>query len=276
MEPQEAWKRLEKALLSALNTVLRRWASQRLHRAYAGATRVYVELEEGWCGSALTPTWLAWHPLRIDPSTATPRQLARLAGRTANPLAAAYAVAAVNAATAAYIASTPGAAPKPLRPGEEPEALGASRGARVVMLGYMPGLARTLINVGARIILVADYARQLLERAISDGYTVTWAGDLGRIRDAIAGSDLVVFSGSAVLDPPTLLAETRWAREAGATTALVGPTSSFHPAVARELGVDKVLGAYVDPRLCPRLAASTAAGGGLRGVRGRLVYWAWG
>jgi len=247
-----------------------------------GAARAYVEIEAGYCGVSLTPRWLPPRPLpptAVEPRRATPRSLARLVEKTGSPLAAALAVAAVNAATTAWMLETPGAPPPGytiLRRGDSlPRRLGIESGDRVALLGYMPGLAEETVRMGADL-RAADYDAGLLEEARRRRHAAVDARDRAAVAEAIRWATVVVFSGSAVLDPATFLEEARLARRTGARlVALVGATSSFHHLVAEKLGVDAVAGLVVEPSLCPRVRASAAAGGGVHRVRGRLVHWLW-
>jgi len=269
--------------LEALSGPLRRWASSRLAEAFIAATRVYVELEEGYCGVALTPRWLPLRPLEpadLAPWKSTPRSLARLPQRRRTGLAAAAAVAAVNAATAAWMLETAG---EPHASGIEilvgaaslAERLGIGPGDRVMMLGYMPGLAADISRRAAELV-AADYEGELLAEARRRGHKALDARSREEVVKAIGRATAVVFSGSAVLDPPTFLAEVEAARRSGARlVALVGATSSFHPLVALRLGVDAVAGTLVEPSLCPRVRSTVAAGGGVHRVRGRLLHWLW-
>lgn len=251
---------------------------------FASLRRVYVELDGSWCAAAMTPTWLRWSPL--EPGSlahATPRSLARLAQRTGNPLAAAFALAATAAATTAWMLST---APlpqglEPLGPGRSTgrllveRLLGSTREPRVAMLGYMPGLAAELEALGARV-EAADYDPELRRLARERGHAgIDPEREPGELHRALRGADLVVFSGSSLLDPETAFALLGEARGSGARTALVGATASIHPAAVEELGFDAAAGLAVEPRLCPRLRLSVAGGGGVHRVRGRLVHWLW-
>lgn len=271
MHQRSAWRMLSRALLEALDGPLRRWAGLGVVDAFAGRSHVYVELEGGWCGVSLVPHWLPVEPLDERLEDATPRMLARLAGRGL-PLAAAFAVAAVNAATSAWIECT-------AEPGVEvqrrslAELVGVGHGDRVVLLGYMAGLARELGVAGAEV-LVAELDPALRGEARSAGYPVleTLEETLGALRSA----SLVVASGSAVLDPPRLLEEFAAAR-AARERVLVGHTSSFHPVVGARLGATIVAGTYIDRSVCRELRWTVAAGGGPHRAearrRIRLVKW---
>ena len=249
--------------------------------AFAGLRRVYVELGGGYCGAALSPTWLPWSPLQgreVRPGQATPRSLVRLVERTRNPLAAAFAVAAVNAATAAWILETIEPPVKVVKRYESLTAhLGIESNDRVVMLGYMRGLAASIEEAEARLLAVADYDEALLEQARRDGHHVIDPREAPhRLREALREASVVLFSGSALLDPPTLLDEIRLAKTAGARlVALVGATSSLHPAAAEALGVDAEAGVLVEPEACPLLRETIAGGGGIHRTRARLVHWIW-
>ena len=243
-----------------------------------------MELDSSWCAAAMAPTWLRWSPLEPgDLAHATPRSLARLAQRTGNPLAAGFALAAAAAATTAWMLTT---APLPrgiavLGPGRSTgkplleKLAGAAKEPRVAMLGYMPGLAAELEALGARV-EAADYDEELRSLARSRGHAgIDPAGEPRRLREAIRSADIVIFSGSSLLDPGTAQRLLTEAREAGARTALVGATASLHPEAVSALGFDAAAGLAVEPRLCPRLRLSVAGGGGVHRVRGRLVHWLW-
>ena len=143
------------------------------------------------------------------------------------------------------------------------------------MLGYMPGLAAELEELGARV-AAADYDEELRAMARKRGHEgIDPRSEAPRLREAIREADLVVFSGSSLLDPGTAYRLLSEAREAGAKTALVGATASIHPEAVNALGFDAAAGLAVEPRLCPRLRLSIAGGGGVHRVRGRLVHWFW-
>jgi len=242
-----------------------------------------VELEEGYCGVALTPRWLPLRPLEpadLAPWKTTPRSLARLPQRRRTGLAAAAAVAAVNAATAAWMLETPG---EPLRSGiavlrrgdRLTERLGVAPHDRVAILGYMPGLASEVVEAGAEL-RVADYDPGLLAEAARRGHAAVDARNTERVEELLRWATVVIFSGSAILDPGTYLYEAELARRAGARLiALVGATSSLHPLAAARLGADAEAGVLIDPALCPNVRAAVAAGGGIHRARGRRVHWLW-
>ena len=236
-----------------------------------------MEIEGGWCGAALTPRWLSPSPRGLpplEPGAETPRSLARLAQRTRNPLAAALAAAAASAATSAWIAS------KPLPPNIHVEtrrhglldAIAPRPGEEAVLLGYMPPLARSLSRRGVRLTVV-ELDEELAGEARRDGYP-TILGSGPDALEAVEKADIVIFTGSALEDPETLLREAGAARNAR-VLGLVGATSSFHPLAAERLGFNLQAGIYIDARLCPRLRAAVAAGHGVHAARVRLVHWHW-
>ncbi|KSW12508.1 hypothetical protein CF15_07245 [Pyrodictium occultum] len=271
MEAGEPWRRLSRALLEALDGPLRRWAGLRLADAFAGLSHVYLELEGGWCGVSLVPRWLPLEPLDAVLEDATPRMLARLAARGGG-LAAAFAVAAVNAATGAWIECSPEPGVAVQRTGLA-SLLRVERGDTVVMLGYMPGLAGELAARGARV-AVAELDPSLLSEAERAGYPVLRS--MEETLEALRAADIVVASGSAVLDPPRLLKELA-AAGAARERVLAGPTSSFHPLVAGRLGATLVAGTYIDRSVCRELRWAVAAGAGPHSLerrrRARLVKW---
>ncbi|OWJ55492.1 hypothetical protein Pdsh_01470 [Pyrodictium delaneyi] len=239
--------------------------------AFAGRSHAYVELEGGWCGVSLIPHWLPLEPFDERLEDATPRMLARLAGR-GEPLAAALAVAAVNAVTNAWIECTT-EPPVEVQRRSLSEILGVRRGDRVVLLGYMAGVADELRSTGAEV-LVAELDPALREEARRAGYPVLEARE--EALEALRSADIAVASGSAVLDPPLLLEEFEAAR-AARERALVGHTSSFHPVVGARLGATLVAGTYIDRSICREIRWTVAAGGGPHRAetrrRVRLVKW---
>ncbi len=213
----------------------------------------------------------------MEPRASTPRSLLRLLRREPSPAAAAAAVAAVNAATAAWLAHTPWRGLlRPVRRGESlARLLGVEPGDRVVLLGYMPPLARQLAEA-AHSLTVVELDPQLAGEAQEAGFRVL-VGAGSDVLDALRAASVAVWSGSAVLEPGILVEELEAAR-AARVRALVGATSSFHPAAAERLGFTHQAGVYIEPRLCPRVRAAAASGLGLhRGLRGRgrLVEWLW-
>ena len=260
---------------------LRRWAGRRLHSLVYGSTRVYAELDEGWCGVSLAPRWPGAPrglPGPVEPWGSTPRSLARMLDREPSPATAAAAVAAVNAATTAWLAHTPWSGVRVVRRGESlAKLLGVEKGDRVVLLGYMPPLAEQLALEagGSDRVTVVELDPELAGEARSRGYRVM-LGHGEEVMQALREASVAVWSGSAVLEPGILLEEVEAAASAR-VRALVGPTSSFHPLVSRRLGMTHQAGLYIEPRLCPRLRAAVSSGVGVhRGLRGaRLVEVLW-
>ncbi len=269
------WKIIAKTLFEALNSPLRTWAGQRVVEAFIGVKRTYVELEDGWCGVSLTPLWRRdrpRYPLRLLEET--PRSLVRRIERERNSYIAALAIAAVNAATAAWLASTKTAQVRVLRRDQSLlSVLGVERGDYVVVLGYMRGIALDAKKLGARV-LVSDFSKELLHRAELDGFP-TIPGDSARILEEIEKASVVIFSGSSLLDAEHTIEEIRAAHSAR-LRLLVGATSSFHPLIAGKLGFNALAGIWIDSRVCPKVKSYIASGLGLRSVkRSRIISWLW-
>ena len=269
------WRRVSSILREVLDGPLRRWASQRIADMVVGLKRTYVELEEGWCGVALTPRWL---PLRIkarlQPGEETPRRLVRLIESEESPLATVLATAAVNAATSAWIASTP--FPKGIRFVRDTssiiDSINVEGNDKILLLGYMPAIAERLRAYTKRIV-IADFDEQLLRKAREKGF-MTIHGSSQHVLEEARHATILIVSGSAIADPPRLIRELDAAANARAKI-IMGATSSFHPLVALRLGFTHMAGVWIDPRLCIEVKESAMMGKGLREVRGKIVYWIW-
>jgi hypothetical protein len=272
---ESPWGIITRPLFEALNSPLRAWAGQRVVDAFIGIKRTYVELEGGWCGVSLTPLWRKErpkYPLRLLEET--PRSLVRRVEREENSYVASLAISAVNAATAAWLASTEAPQVRVLRRGQSIlSVLGVKKGDYVVVLGYMRGIALDAKKLGARV-LVSDFSRELLRRAELDGFPAI-PGDSAKVLEEVEKASVVVFSGSSLLDAEHTVEEIRAARSAR-LRLLVGATSSFHPLIAERLGFNALAGVWFDPRVCLEVKSYIASGLGLHSVkRSKIVSWLW-
>ena len=271
MEEKDYWLKLARALRSELDSSLRSWAGLPVVDYFIGFCYAYVQLEGGWCGVAAAPRWSYWRhePIAEVLEDATPRMLARLVEKTANGLAASLALAAVNAATNAWIECTtePGVmfgldALDLVKPGS----------GTVLLVGYMASIARKLREMGYKV-YVTEFERRLVARASIDGFPVVGGLELERVA---AKADMIVASGAALVDPPSIFPLLEIAEDA--EVAFVGVSSSFHPRIAWRLSAAIVAGTYIDRTVCSYVRRAVAQGGSPylagRRWRVRLVKWA--
>jgi uncharacterized protein (DUF4213/DUF364 family) len=251
----KCWQRVARAFMAEFGSALRSWSSLRISRYIVGIRYTYVELEGGWCGVAATPYWLGVERLEfvgLKAPQPTPNTIARLAFETGNPLAFSLLIASANAATSALIASQP----TPwLERSNIVSLLRSLEARRVVMVGFMEGLARKLRSEGFEVnVIEAD--RFLAGRARLAGFNLL--GGVEALR-AIEDADAVIVSGSALTDPCKAMEVVETAR---GSVILVGPSASFHPRIACRLGVGWLAGVYYDRRICWALHEVVSQGGG--------------
>ena len=246
------------------------WAMERpplsryagMHAAELGMGRrfTYVVSEDGCLGLAY-----AWgdEPL---PSWLLDREytLAELASMAwSHPALTSLALAAANAAMCSLIEADPGVVSFGA---DVLELLGSLEGRRVALVGYVPGVARGLRERGASVTVYEDNPMHRRE-AEGAGYHARPGPQL--LLEA-GGYDYVVATGSSLVTP------TLYRALAGANVraALVGPTSSFHPASAARLGFSVIGGSYVPRENRGRVVALVKLGMGFRKLRGLVRKWA--
>jgi uncharacterized protein (DUF4213/DUF364 family) len=258
-----AWRILGKAMREVLDSALRKWAGLRIADAFLGARYSYVELVGGWCGVAYVPG----HDLGREVDVleeATPRLLARLVERGFGRGAASLALAAINAATMAWIYES--LDPPVIVEKRLSDIVGAGRGDKVVVLGYMRGIVDEFLEAGAEV-YVSEIGEDLYPEAARDaeskGFTVISRDEAEHY---LKKATIMVASGSALLYPELTLRELKAASNAR-ERVFVGPTSSFHPLLGRKIGVTLVGGVYIDPSMCNMVRWHVAGGGGLHSFR---------
>jgi len=256
---------LREAIQEAMRTVLRNYARLAIREMGLGRRFLYIQAENNVLGLAYAPqteplpAWLVERGYTLE-------EVASLAW--SHPLLSSAALAAVNAATAALI-DEHGMNTIDARPGVDVGDVIAAMwpDARTAMVGYVAGVARTLRKHGLSVTVYEDNERHRRE-AESDGFQA-FPG-----RQLIADMDdyeLIVATGASLLDPLVVTA----ARRAGTGLAIVGPTSSFHPAVAARLGASVLGGSYVPPEKREKVLKLVKAGQGFRRIRGHVAKWAW-
>ncbi len=256
---------LSRILLEALDSPLRRWAGLPV-TGYTVSRYTIVVLSHYWCGIAYTVPGA--RPAATLPLEVSTRLLARNADL--GPVERSLAIAAVNAATTAWLYYT-------LEPPVHVEPClldlaGIGPGDVLVLAGFMEPLARRARERGARVI-VFENDSVLKARAEREGYQVA-QGEKEKAR-ALGKATHFFMSGSGLVeDPARALEELRAAREA--VKALVGPTASFHPLIGERLGVDIVAGSSVMPGGCGEAWRLIASGHGAHSLskRIRVVKWA--
>ncbi len=246
------------------------WAMQRpplsrysgMHVVELGLGRrfAYVVSEDGCLGLAYAwgdeplPSWL------LDKEY-TLMELASMAW--SHPALTSIALAAANAAMCSLIEADPGVVSFGA---DVLELLGSVEGSRVALVGYVPGVARGLRGRGAAVVVYEDNPMHRRE-AEEAGYPTRPGPQL--LLEA-SSYDYVVATGSSLVTP------TLYKAVAGADVraALVGPTSSFHPASAARLGFSVVGGSFVPRENRGRVVALVKLGMGFRKLRGLVHKWA--
>ena len=261
MSSRDEWGWLGRALRSVLDSELRRWGGLRLFDAFIGPRYSYVELDGGWCGIAYSPRETGRVVEELE--HATPRYLARLVERGLGGGAASLALAAANAATMAWIYETPD--PPILIEARLSDFIELRSDDVVAVIGFMRGVVEELANRANRVYVI-ELSEELRQEASGiSGVEVLSAEDGMKVLPQVS---VLVATGSALLYPAIFrqqLAKARNARE----RVIVGPTSSFHPRLARLLGLTGLGGVYIDPSLCRILRWHIAGGGGIHSFRRR-------
>ena len=263
MSSDTGWRWLGRAMRSVLDTELRKWSSLLVADAFIGARYSYVELDGGWCGVAFSPREPGEPVSGLE--NATPRYLARLVERGLGGGAASLALAALNAATMAWIYETPD--PPILLEKELGSVIGFRGDESVAVIGYMRGVVDEVLPRVRRVYVVemSDELRREAEKRYK-GYERVQVLGVENATRVLGAASILVVTGSALLYPGILLEQLRAARNTR-ERVIVGPTSSFHPRLAARLGFTLVGGVYIDPSLCSILRWHVAGGGGLHSLR---------
>ncbi len=256
---------LHEAIQEALRTVLRNYARLAILEIGLGRRFLYIHAENDVLGLAFAPQTEPL-PAWLVEGNHTLEEVASLAW--SHPLLSSAALAAVNAATAALI-DEHGIDAVDARHGVDVGAVIAATWpkARTAIVGYVPGVAQALRKHGLSITVYEDNEHHRRE-AESDGFQVFPGRQL--IAD-IDNYELVVATGASLLDPLVVTAT----QMAGTGLAIVGPTSSFHPAVAARLGASVLGGSYVPPEKREKVLRLVKAGQGFRRIRGYVAKWTW-
>ena len=255
---------LSRALLESFRGPLRRYAGLRVELLALGRRFLLVRAEGRALGLSYAPLEEPVPSALLGASTL--EELARYAWQ--HPVATAAALAAANAATAALIDG--GGGWWLSRGGDVAEALGAGRDSEIAMVGYVPGVARRLRERGARVTVYEDnvaHRRQAEREGYETRPGVQLLLEAGRY-------DAVVATGASLLEP-RLHAALELAAASGSRPrlALVGPTSSFHPSIAADLGADLVAGSYVPPEARGTVERLVLAGYGFRVIKRYVEKW---
>ncbi len=255
---------LADALAEAFRGPLRGYASSLIVEMGLGRRFSYIVTEEGLLGIAYAPqeepipSWLLDSGARLG-------DLAAYAW--SHPLLTSLALAAVNAATAGVLDRDPGLVEMG---GDLLAALNGLEGSRIALIGYVPGVAAALAERAESLTIYEDNPMHRRE-AEKQGHTVL-PGDQLLVDAGQAGYTVMVATGASLLDPRVLIAAEKAKPR---ILALVGPTSSFHPAIARRLGVHVLGGSYIPPQNRATLLRLVKAGYGFRAVKKLVVKWVW-
>ncbi|MET1101800.1 MAG: DUF364 domain-containing protein [Pyrodictiaceae archaeon] len=257
--------RLSKILLEALNGPLRKWANTPIIDLVAGKKYSIVLLSGGWCGIAYSPPPQK-SQYRIS-GYVTLRELARAADRDA--ILRSLALAGLNAVTSLWIYYTSGLkiiAETRLTKFIEDK---CDKRGEALLVGFMKSTAEELRKLGFKVwVLEAD--RELRRSALEKGFPVITSPT-----EIVNNVDVVVVSGSSlILDPENTVNYFNQASSA-CIKSLVGPSSSFHPLIAKRLGVTLLGGIFIHPSLCWRIRSLVAQGYGYRSLSraGKIVKW---
>ncbi len=184
-----------------------------------------------------------------------------------HPVLTSAALAAANAATASLV-DNEGLEALDATAGGDIAAAVIERGVRVAALvGFVPGVAARLRRLGVEVVVYENSAMHRRE-AEKNGFQAYPGQQLVVDMDSF---DYIVATGSSLIDPLLVYA----ARRGGKPMALVGPTSSFHPAAAARLGADQLGGSYVPPENRGKLLRLVKAGQGFRRIKSLVVKWLW-
>lgn len=233
-----------------------------MHAAEFGVGRrfVYLVSEDGCLGLAYAwgdeplPSWLLDREYTL-------MELASMAW--SHPTLTSIALAAANAAMCSLLESDPGTVSFGA---DVVELLGVLESRRVALVGYVPGVARVLRERGALVTVYED--NPMHRREAEEAGFATRPGP--QLLLEAGGYDFVVATGSSLITPALY----RAVAGAGVRAALVGPTSSFHPAAAARLGFSVIGGSYVPRENRGRVVALVKLGMGFRKLRGLVRKWA--
>ena len=251
---------LREALLEAFRAPLSSYADLKVAEIGLGRRFLYLLAEEGYLGIAYAPqdeplpAWLATEP----------HTLGEVAGYAwSHPVLTSAALAAANAATQAAIEANPGLVDWQ---GDIAEAVVELKPRRLALVGYIPRLARNLAKKGIEITVYENNPRHRRE-AEEAGHPTRPGPQLLVEADQY---DAILATGASLIDPTLLTA-----RPPGTPLALVGPTSSFHPAIAQRLNIVALGGSHIPRHNRPKLLRLVKAGLGFRRIRHLVEKWTW-
>jgi len=251
--------KLSSLLLWLLDTHLRPWSSLDIRDFILGLNMAYVEVEGGYCGVAVVPRSVnpSYCSIGVHP---TPRLLARAASQSL--ACSILAIALVNALTSSWIHYTPWSV-RPVLASSYLERINS--GDHVLLVGFMEKLAERLrsMNVLVSVLESSDDAKRLAERK---GFKV-----LSGI-ESNATYDHVLASGTSIYDPERLRRLLSLAPPSG-VRAIIGPTASFHPELARRLGANFLGGALIPRSLCEKVKTMVSLGYPVTIVKRYMVKW---
>jgi uncharacterized protein (DUF4213/DUF364 family) len=119
------------------------------------------------------------------------------------------------------------------------EALGISKGMKVLMVGYMAGVVEELKEAGAEVTLYED--NYMLRCSAKDLGIKAYPGSYALLEEE---ADVIIATGSSLLDPRIAFIFDKVKANA---KALIGPSATVHPYFARLIGATHVGGSYVPP-----------------------------
>jgi uncharacterized protein (DUF4213/DUF364 family) len=264
--PRPDWgkrTRLARALLSPYAGRLSSYASIRAREVGLGRKWVYVVAETGHVGFAFAVPEAPLHAEIIEEE----HSLGELMGLAwQHPLLTSVALAAANAAMQALVDDEKDVVCFSC---DLLDLLGLRRGDRVAIIGYVHRVADMVADIVGKdnVILYEDNPMHRLdaaERGLAarpGNQFLIEAGDY----------DVVLATGASLVDPRLIAAlERRMPR----VFAMVGPTSSFHPETARQLGLTAYGGSHVPGDNRDRVLRRIKAGYGFKAISKLVEKWA--
>ncbi len=142
---------------------------------------------------------------------------------------------------------------------------GCPPGANIDFVGFVEGIVKTLKGKGYRITLYEDNPIHRLEASKVGINALN-----GCYLSVLNRGGCLITTGSAWIDPRVYLT----LREKNFKfTAVVGPTSSFHPKVLFDFGVELVGGSYIPSETRGEVLRLVEAGFGFRKLKGLVKKW---
>jgi len=239
---------LSNALLATLKSPLTKWSSAKLSDFGVGRKLSYA-LVEGRLGFAFVPD--AEAPDFVPEPGMYVRKLFLHAWK--GPVETSLALASMSALTQLWIDSG-GEVEMP--PPKLAEALGIEKGETVILIGHMKGIIKDLLDAGASVRLYEDdpqlrcEAKEMGVEAYPGSY-ILLEGE----------ADVIIATGSSLLDPRSVFA---FEKIPARVKALIGPTATIHPYMAKLLGATHVGGTYVPREEQGKVLSLLKAGYGYR------------